>query len=350
MSVELGDNNEKATPPPPNGRFSWLKPKQPDKDSDPSSPSAEDRAFPDLTISASLEEDPKPVPFTSLFRFTTRTELALNGIGLVASVAAGAAQPLMSLLFGNLVQDFVNFTVALQNINPNDPQSSANADDAARKFRNVAAKDASYLTYIGVGMFICTYIYMCIWVYTAEVAAKRIRERYLRAILRQDITFFDKVGPGEVTTRIQTDTHLVQQGLSEKVALTVTFISAFVTGFVLAFARNWRLALAMCSILPCIAITGALMNKFVSKYMQLSLKQVAEGGTLAEEVVSTIRTAQAFGTQNVLASLYDLPILKAFNMEFRIALSQGFGLAGFFFSVYCAYAIAFSFGTTLINQ
>ncbi|KAI0252876.1 ABC transporter type 1, transmembrane domain-containing protein [Lactifluus subvellereus] len=236
MSVELGDNNEKATPPPPNGRFSWLKPKQLDRlDSDSSSP--------DLAISAPLEEDPKPVSFTSLFRFTTRTELALDGIGLVAAVAAGTAQ------------DFVNFTVALQNINPNDPQSSANADNAARKFRNVAAKDASYLTYIGVGMFICTYIYMCIWVYTAEVAAKRIRERYLRAILRQDITFFDKVGPGEVTTRIQTDTHLVQQGLSEKVALTVTFISAFVTGFVLAFARNWRLAL------PCAPFYPAFLSR-----------------------------------------------------------------------------------------
>lgn len=55
-------------------------------------------------------------------------------------------------------------------------------------------------------MFVCTYIYMCIWAYTAEVAAKRIRERYLRAVLRQDIAFFDKVGAGEITTRIQTDT------------------------------------------------------------------------------------------------------------------------------------------------
>jgi hypothetical protein len=58
----------------------------------------------------------------------------------------------------------------------------------------------------GVGMFICTYIYMYIWVHTGEATAKRIRERYLKAILRQDIAFFDKVGPGEVTTRIQTDT------------------------------------------------------------------------------------------------------------------------------------------------
>lgn len=56
--------------------------------------------------------------------------------------------------------------------------------------------------------------------------------------------------------------------MSEKVALVVSFISAFITGFVLAYARNWRLALAVSSILPCIAITGGIMNKFVSKYMQ----------------------------------------------------------------------------------
>jgi hypothetical protein len=47
---------------------------------------------------------------------------------------------------------------------------------------------------------------MYIWVYTGEVNAKRIRERYLKAVLRQDIQYFDKVGAGEVATRIQTDT------------------------------------------------------------------------------------------------------------------------------------------------
>jgi ATP-binding cassette subfamily B (MDR/TAP) protein 1 len=49
---------------------------------------------------------------------------------------------------------------------------------------------------------------MCTWVFTAEVTAKRIRERYLKAVLRQEIAFFDKVGAGEVTTRIQTDTRM----------------------------------------------------------------------------------------------------------------------------------------------
>ena len=42
--------------------------------------------------------------------------------------------------------------------------------------------------------------------YTGEIGTKRLREKYLQAILRQDIAFFDNVGAGEVATRIQTDT------------------------------------------------------------------------------------------------------------------------------------------------
>lgn len=142
----------------------------------------------------------------------------------------------------------------------------------------------------------------------------------------------------------------MQQGISEKVALVVNFLAAFVTGFVLAYIRSWRLALALSTILPCIAITGSVMNKFVSKYMQLSLGHVADGGSVAEEVISTIRTAQAFGTQHQLLAIYDGHIEKSKQVNTKGAIAHGAGLACFFFIIYASYALAFSFGTTLINE
>lgn len=302
-----------------------------------------------------VKKDLQPASFTSLFRFATRTELIMNGLGLIAAAAAGAAQPLMSLLFGNLTQDFISFQTVLltsQDSSNSTAQAIAQGDlpEAAAHFRHVAALDASYLVYIGVGMFVCTFIYMYIWVYTGEIGAKRLRERYLQAVLRQDIAYFDNVGAGEVATRIQTDTHLVQQGISEKVALVVNFLAAFAVGFILAYIRSWRLALALSSILPVIAITGGIMNKFVSTFMQGSLKHVAEGGTLAEEVISTIRTAQAFGSQKVLAEMYDGHVEKAHVLDMKAAAWHGGGLAVFFFVIYSAYALAFDFGTTLVNR
>ncbi|KAJ7115594.1 P-loop containing nucleoside triphosphate hydrolase protein [Mycena crocata] len=296
------------------------------------------------------EELIPPVSFSQLFRFSTRFELLLDGIGVVAGAAAGAAQPLMTVLFGNLVNQFVDLQTVLNQMDNMDADAAARFPTVARNFRHEASRLATYLVAIGCGMFLCTYIYMCVFVYTAEVNAKRIRERYLKAVLRQDVQFFDKVGAGEVATRIQTDTDLVQQGISEKVPLLVSFISSFLSGFVVAFVRSWRLALAMCAIFPCIAIIGTVMNTFMTRYMQISLKSIAKSGSLAEEVFSTIRTAQAFGTQKMLSRLYDRHIAGAHQADLKTATLQGLTLPIFFFITYNAYALAFSFGTTLINS
>ena len=103
---------------------------------------------------------------------------------------------------------------------------------------------------------------------------------------------------------------LVQQGTSEKVSLVINFLAAFVTGFVLAYIRSWCPALAMSSMLPCITIAGGVMNKFISKYMQLSLQYIAEGGTLVEEVISTIRTALAIDPKNTSALQLQKKVLE----------------------------------------
>ncbi|KAI0778584.1 multidrug resistance protein 1 [Trametes elegans] len=297
----------------------------------------------------------QPVSMLQLFRFTTRTEVLLNWIGLFAAVCAGAAQPLMTLLFGRLTQDFVSFgitVVAVQGSGDPGAQAAAQAQlpAAAAAFKRAAALNASYLVYIGVGMFVCTYLYMVTWVYTSESNAKRIRELYLRAILRQDIAYFDNVGAGEIATRIQADTHLVQQGISEKIPLALSYFAAFATGYILAYIRSWRLALAMSSILPCVAIATAIYGKLTAKYTQQSLQYGAESGTLAEEVISTVRTAQAFGVQRILSNLYDQHIEKSRQVNATSAIYQGAYLSFWTFVMYAAYALAFNFGTTLINQ
>jgi ATP-binding cassette subfamily B (MDR/TAP) protein 1 len=55
--------------------------------------------------------------------------------------------------------------------------------------------------------------------------------------------------------------------------------------------------------------------------------------------VSTIRTAHAFGTQHVLASLYDVAVLKAYQEDCRVAVTQGIGFGLFFFAIYAAYGL-----------
>lgn len=248
-----------------------------------------------------------PVGFIRLFRFAKPIEVVYMVIGLVLAAASGAAQPLMTLIFGRLTTSFTNYAIAVNQIAQygSTPAVAAAIDQAKHQLKVDAGHNALYLLAIGIGMFIATWAYMFIWNYTGELLSKRVRENYLRAVLRQEIAYFDDLGAGEVATRIQTDCHLVQDGTSERVALVTQYLATFVTGFTLAFARSWRLALALSSLLPVIMTVGVVMMTLMSKYTTSSLESISRAGTLAEEVIGSIRTIQAFGTSLVLGKKFN---------------------------------------------
>jgi ATP-binding cassette subfamily B (MDR/TAP) protein 1 len=60
---------------------------------------------------------------------------------------------------------------------------------------------------------------------------------------------------------------------------------------------------------------------------------------LAEEVIATVRTAQAFGSQKTLSGLYDSHVDQSRKFELLSAIFTGGGLAVFFFVIYSSYAL-----------
>lgn len=72
------------------------------------------------------------------------------------------------------------------------------------------------------------------WTRTAERQASRMRTKYLKAVLRQDVEYFDlKVAStSEVITSVSSDSLIIQDVISEKVHIhthtyTHTFMHAF---------------------------------------------------------------------------------------------------------------------------
>ena len=69
------------------------------------------------------------------------------------------------------------------------------------------------------------------WTITGERQAARIRAMYLKAILRQDIAFFDKeMSTGQVVERMSGDTFLIQDAIGEKVGKIIQLLSTFFGG------------------------------------------------------------------------------------------------------------------------
>lgn len=135
------------------------------------------------------KDDLPQVGLFQLFRFSTRFEVFLMIIGLVLAVAAGATQPLMTLIFSRFTNDFTEFAVIEARIVAEGSTPALQALLAASKatLRKQSGDNALYLMAIGLGMAAATYSYMLIWNYTGEMNAKRVRENYLRAVLRQEV-------------------------------------------------------------------------------------------------------------------------------------------------------------------
>ena len=206
-----------------------------------------------------------------------------------------------------------------------------------KAFAHDLAHFVLYFVYLGVAQFITVYVGTVGFIYTGDHISRKIREQYLAAILHQNIAFFDNLGAGEITTRIIADTNLIQDGMSEKVALTLTATSTFVSAFVIAFVKYWRLALILSSTVIATVLIMSGGTKFIIKNKKKSLDAYSLGGTVAEEVLNSIRNATAFGTRDKLARKYDMHLAEAAKWSFKTKLLLSIMIACWFCIVYLNY-------------
>ncbi|KAK9766045.1 hypothetical protein K7432_005165 [Basidiobolus ranarum] len=300
-----------------------------------------------INISEPAKDEKKDVEpkasMIELFNFATTYDWVLMSIGLFAAIIAGAGMPLMTVIFGQMTTMFSSFS--RQASVPN-----GLTDDMISSFRSEINKYTLYYVYLAIGILVTTYAYMSTWVYAGERQTRKIREAYLAAVLRQDIAWFDKLGAGEVTTRITSDTHLIQDGISEKFPQSCSYVATFISAFIIAFIRNWKLTLVLSCIIPMIAISVGSLNKFTSKFVKRALDHYSISGTLAEEVISSIRTATAFGQQKKLSEMYNVNISKAKTEGMKKAFTTGAGIGVIFLIIYSAYSLAFWYGGKLLTD
>jgi len=65
-------------------------------------------------------------------------------------ILTSTLQPMTSVLFGNLVEDFVMFTTVVLGAEQGDEAAKRQLPTAAANFRRAAALDATYFVYLGL--------------------------------------------------------------------------------------------------------------------------------------------------------------------------------------------------------
>ncbi|TKW53458.1 Leptomycin B resistance protein pmd1 [Colletotrichum tanaceti] len=271
----------------------------------------------------------------TLYRYSSTNDILILAAAAFTSIVVGAALPLMTVIFGNLQGTF---------------QSYFNGQSSKDDFNSEMAGLVLYFVYLAIGVFVCQYVSTVGFIYTGEHISAKIREHYLQSCMRQNIGFFDKLGAGEVTTRITADTNLIQDGISEKVGLTLAALATFLSAFIIGFVHYWKLTLILLSTVVALLLSMGGGSTFIVKYSKQSIESYAHGGSLADEVISSIRNAIAFGTQDRLAKQYDVHLTKAELYGYKVKSAIGVMVALMMTILYLNYGLAFWQGSKFLIE
>ncbi|KAJ2358561.1 hypothetical protein GGF43_000727, partial [Coemansia sp. RSA 2618] len=279
------------------------------------------------------------VTLLQLFRFADRADHLMIVVGTIAACASGVTMPLMTLLFSNLAGTFLSFNF----VDGGDKTQRHILDSETRRY-------CWYFLGLGLGAWVVATVQKLAWSVASERIGKRVREAFYVAILRQNVGWFDALSTGELTTRISGDVNLVQEGVSAKFSFVIQYVATFITGLVLAFVSGWRLTLVVLAVLPLLAGSAALMGILLARDTAGGQDAYAEAGSVAEEVLSSIKTVMAFGGQKRECARFNTKVEKARKAGLRKAWVLGGSMGFIMFCVYGVYALGFWYGGKLARE
>ncbi|ORX76879.1 P-loop containing nucleoside triphosphate hydrolase protein [Anaeromyces robustus] len=351
------------------------------------------------------------ISFFSLFRYSDITEKIMIILGLIGSIGQGVTMPIMIQVMGDLINVFVSLvaSVTVRNItgikdnddllldflgialsgnqtalsnffdshNEIDWQGVMNRTEDYMKnnaeyFEQNNSADNEYdlstlfmkkddfwhdfrlnmlyLALIGILSFVASFLMDGFLSVSAMRQVTRIRSLTFKSIVKQEIAWHEKTSPGELASRIISDTILVEDGISFKLGMVIQSVVTFIACFILAFKSGWKLSLYMSIIIPILLIFVICMAAILKKYTKKTQDAYAELGGIAQEAFSQIRTIVSFGTEQKEIDRYvsKLEPTKKYGIIKGHAVGCTLGLV--FGIVYASFSIAFILGTHYIRD
>ena len=151
-------------------------------------------------------------------------------------------------------------------------------------------------------------------------------------------------------TPLLRDVLLIQEAISDKAGVLIQYSTTFVAGFAIGFTSGWRMALVILSVVPVLAVCGAFMGTIMSRLATKGQAAYANAGAVAEEVLSAMRTVAAFGSEPNEVERYAVELEKARVENTRKGLVTGLGIGTTLLVTFCSYALAFWYGSTLVES
>ncbi|MHC4830442.1 MAG: ABC transporter transmembrane domain-containing protein, partial [Planctomycetota bacterium] len=185
------------------------------------------------------------------------------------------------------------------------------------------------------------------WVAGEHVIAL-LRQQLYKAILRQDIAFFDVRKTGELINRLASDTTAVKDAATEDLSALLRCITLGVGATAVLFWTSWKLALVVVAVTP-----GLLLGvRFYGRRLRSASRQVhdafADSTDVAQEAIAGIRTVRAFAREAHEEARYAERVTRVFDLARKNASLHAVFTGLFTLGGYAAIVLVLWYGGRLL--
>ncbi|MEQ1565603.1 MAG: ABC transporter transmembrane domain-containing protein [Myxococcota bacterium] len=190
------------------------------------------------------------------------------------------------------------------------------------------------------------------WLFTVagERVVARLRNDLYRAVLAQDLSFFDTTRTGELTSRLSSDTTVLQNTVTVNVSMGLRFGVGAIGGAAMLFYQSPRLTLIALAVVPVVAVGASLYGRMIRRVSVEVQDAIARATEIAEETISGLRTVRSFAREPAEVARYTAAVDQSYALASRRALLMGVfnGLMGF--AGYGAIALVVWYGGRLVTN
>ena len=131
-----------------------------------------------------------------------------------------------------------------------------------------------------------------------------IRVALFSHILSLSSNWFESARPGDILTRLTTDTSIIQTVLGSSLSMAVRNIILLVGGLVLVIISSPKMSFVLAVLVPLIVFPLVLLARNLRQASKTAQEKIADLAVLAEESVSGIRSVQAFSQELFIESKF----------------------------------------------
>lgn len=159
-----------------------------------------------------------------------------------------------------------------------------------------------------------------------------LRKKAFEKLIQSPISYFDQNKVGELTSRIATDTNMVQETLSTTIAELFRQIFIVVVALFLIISASPSLALTMLGVIPVAAISAMLFGKFIKKLSKKAQDEAAASNNILEEALSGIKSLKAYTNELFEINKYNTAVQSIRNISLKSAIWRG-AFVGFILTI-----------------